>query len=142
MTLINVSLTSLATGPCHTYSSGKNFATVDYIISNHDALRGLLSCLTIDEHPLNTSDHLPVACCLNLFHVRDPLKPTFSVDNLDWNQAVKENKVRAYAEASDDAVRLLLKKDYSSIDELNADILHVINELRSAATAHIPAKKK
>ena len=117
-TLINVSLTSLATGPCHTFSSGKNFTTVDYIVSNHDALRGLLSCSTIDEHPLNTSDHLPVACCLNL-HVRDPPKPAFSVDNLDWNQAVKEDKVQAYAEASDNVVKPLLKKDYSSIDELN-----------------------
>ena len=46
-----------------------------------------------------------------------------------------------YAQASDDAVRPLLKKDYSFIDDLNTDILHVANELKSAATAHIPAKK-
>ena len=39
-------------------------------------------------------------------------------------------------------MRPLLSKDYSSIDDLNQDILSIAQTLQSSAIMHIPAKKK
>ena len=55
--LYNISLGCLSSGPTYTYSSGGNFTTVDYILTNSDGSRGVSSCSV--DHPLNTSDHLP-----------------------------------------------------------------------------------
>ena len=60
--LHNVSLGSLSSGPSYTYSSGENFSTIDFAIANLDALRGILSCVTLEDHPLNTSDYLLLSC--------------------------------------------------------------------------------
>ena len=68
--------------------------------------------------------------------------PIFPRSDLDWPTAVKERKVLLYSEASDDAVRPLLSKDYSSIDDLNQDILSIAQNLQSSANIHIPAKRK
>ena len=92
---------------------------IDYIISNSDAFRGISSCSTLEEHSLNTSDHLPISCSLNLTHIRVPPMPLFPSNDLDCSTAVKEHSVLLYSNASDDAVRPLLSKDYSSIDDLN-----------------------
>ena len=102
--LINVSLCSIASGPTYTYTSGNNTTTIDYIISNSDAFRGIASCSILEEHPLNTSDHLPITCSLNLSHIRTPSAPISSSSNLDWSTAVKECIVPLYSKASDDAV--------------------------------------
>lgn len=73
--------------------------------------------------PLNTSDHIPVSCILDLTHVRDPPKPAIPPDILDWKKAVEEDKVSEYFQAMDNAIRSLLNKDYSSIEDLDQDIL-------------------
>ena len=58
ISLINASLCSIASGPTYTYISGGNATIIDYIISNSDAFREISSCSTLEEHSLNTSDHL------------------------------------------------------------------------------------
>ena len=68
--------------------------------------------------------------------------PLFPSNDLDWSIAVKEHSVLLYSNASDDAVRPLLSKDYSSIEDLNQDILSIAQTLQSSANMHIPAKKK
>ena len=67
--LINASLCSIAFGPTYTYTSGGNSTIIVYIISNSDAFTGISSCSTLKEHSLNTSDHLPISCSLNLTHI-------------------------------------------------------------------------
>ena len=135
--LINVSLCSIASGPTHTYTSGGYSTTIDYIISNSDAFWGISNCSTLKEHPLNTSDHLPITCSLNLTHIRVSPMPIFPRSNLDWSTAVKECKVLLYSNATDDAVRPLLSKGYSSIEDLNQDILLIAQNLQSCANMHI-----
>lgn len=70
--LINVTNTSLCKGPSYTYSSGENRSFVDYVIVNHDAFRGTSSCSIYDDHPLNTSDHLPIHIELDVPAITDP----------------------------------------------------------------------
>ena len=38
--LLNVSLGCLASGPVHTFQSGTNATTIDYVVVNQDAMRG------------------------------------------------------------------------------------------------------
>ena len=115
---------------------------VDFVISNSDAFRGLTTCLTVDEHPLNTSDHLPISYVLDLTHVRDPPKSAIPSDSLDWSKAVEEGKILEYSQATDNAVRSLLNKDYSSVEDLNQeDILSSASKISWAATTFIPPKR-
>ena len=85
--LHNVSLSSLASGHSSTYSSGGHTSTIDYVLGNDDALRGVSSCVTLDDHPLNTSDHLAIFCTLDLTHIRHPVTSAFLSQPLDWHQA-------------------------------------------------------
>ena len=114
---------------------------VDYDISTSDAFRGLTTCSTVDEHPLSTSDHLPISCVLDLAHVRDTPKSAIPLDTLDWLKAVEEGKILEYSQATDNAVRFLLNKDCSFVEDLNQDILSTASKIRSAATMFIPLKK-
>ena len=56
-----LSLSSHATGLTYTYHSGPHFTTVDYILCNQAAAYFCSTVSTIEDHPLNTSDHLPLA---------------------------------------------------------------------------------
>ena len=53
-----LSLQSQASGPTHTYCSGPHSTTVDYIICNQSAYFICSSASTLDDHALNTSDHI------------------------------------------------------------------------------------
>ena len=141
--LVNVSLGPLATGTPYTYSSGGCFTLLDFTVSNIDASRGISSSCTLDEHPLNTSDHLPVLCSLNLTHIRCPPAPAFpNPFSLDWAQAVSDGSVSQFSLATDNAVRPFLNKDYSCIEDLESDILSVAENLRMDAPKCIPPKRK
>ena len=104
--LINASLCSIASGPSYTYTSGGNSTTIDYIISNSDAFRGISSCSTLEEHALNTSDHLSITFSLNLTHIRAPPSPIIPSSDIDWSRAVKEGNILLYSKACDEAVRI------------------------------------
>ena len=40
--------------------------TVDYVVGNSTLASFMESCETLEDHPLNTSDHLPIVTRLNL----------------------------------------------------------------------------
>ena len=101
-------------------------------------LGGISNCSTLEEHSPNT----PITCSLNLPHIRASSMPSIPRNDLDCSTAVKERKVLLYSNTTDDAVRPLLSKDYSSIDYLNQDILSIAQNLQSSANMHIPAKRK
>ena len=54
--LLNVSLGCLASGPVHTFQSGTNATTIDYVVVNQDAMRGsylaLHSKITLSIHQI------------------------------------------------------------------------------------------
>ena len=49
-----------------TYHSG----SIDYIFGNQEAVQSVTSCQTVAEHPLNTSDHLPICCSFDISHLK------------------------------------------------------------------------
>ena len=90
----------------------------------------------MEDHPLNTSDHLPIVSKLN---VDLPLSVSLkSQPTLDWNRANNDGSVSSYVSLSNDLVKPLLAKDYSSIHEIEADICHVSKSLISSAHLTIP----
>ena len=137
LSLHNISSSSLSSGPSYTYSSGGHISTVDYVLGNSDAVRGVCSCNTLEEHPLNTSDHLPIYSTFDLTHVRHPIPPAFPFQHLDWYQAKKTGLATQYARICNETVSPLLGKDYSSIEEINV----VCKKITDAANNLIKKKK-
>ena len=131
------SLSHLAAGPVHTYQNNETATTLDYVIGNLSASAVLNSCSIIEDHPLNTSDHLPVVSKLNLRLLPSPVSPKRN-PSLDWDQANKDGSILFYASLSNDLVKPLLKNIYSTIQEIEVDISHVSKSLLSAATSSIP----
>ena len=97
----------------------------------------LNSCSIIEDHPLNTSDHLPVVSKLNLRLLPSPVSLKCN-PSLDWDRAKKDGSILSYGSLSNDLVKPLLKKIYSTIQEIEVDISHVSKSLLSAATSSIP----
>lgn len=116
----------------------------NYVLCNHDALRGFETGSILDDHPLNTSDYLPVCCKINVSHVRAPPKKAFPSSPLDWKNARSEGICTLYSLETNNIVRPLLKKEYSSIDDLDSDIKFwcVADAVKMCVTKHIPAKNK
>ena len=102
------SLSHLATGPVDTFSSGPNSTTLDYIIGNFATSTVMVACTVEEEHPLNTSDHLPIS------KLKLSLLTTVSTASnhiaLDWTSAIRDGCISQYASLTDQAVtqRLLL----------------------------------
>ena len=98
------------------------------MLGNDDALRGLSSCVILEDHPLNTSDHLAILCTLDLAHLRHPAPFAFPPQPLDWNHSSTTGATTQYVKTCDDIIRPLLGKDYSSIEEVDADLKFVCKE--------------
>ena len=54
---------------------------------------------------------------------------------------MKDGSVQEYSHSTDDIARSLLQKEYSSIDDLNHDILLSAKENASAAVSCVPTKR-
>ena len=115
--------------------------TIDYVRANQDSLRGISSCVTTEDHPLNTSDHLSIKCCLDLSHLRCPTILAFPKQPLNWVQGEKSLSTSDYAKETDNVAHPLLGKDYTSIEEIEGDLQHVCQKLVEAADLLIPRKK-
>ena len=131
------SLSHLATGPVNTYSSGSNSTTPDYIIGNFTTSTVMVACRVEEEHPLNTSNHLPISSKSSL----SMLTTVSTAPNhiaLDWTSAIRDNCISQYASQTDKVVSPLLNKDYSSIEEIEADISHVSKQVIDSSLSTIP----
>ena len=135
------SLSHLATGPVNTYSSGSNSTTPDYIIGNFTTSTVMVACRVEEEHPLNTSDHLPISSKLNL-SMLTTVSTTPNHIALDWTSAIRDNCISQYASQTDQVVSPLLNKDYSSIEEIEADISHVSKQLIDSSLSTIPPLRR
>ena len=134
------SLSEVATGPTHTYSSGPFSTTLDYIIGNFTTSTVIGSCSVEEEHPLNTSDHLPVTSKLNL-SMLTTASSTSNHATLDWTAAVRDGCSSWYASRTNNAIAPFLNKDYSSIEEIEADISHVSRLLIDSSLSTIPLRR-
>ena len=108
--LFVASLGALSMGPIHTYSSGNHSTTLDYVIGNVALAEMLQSCETLDDDPLNTSDHLPILTRLASQHQppsqEAPKKPV----RLDWDLAARDGSAFTYAAQVEAIVNPLLEK--------------------------------
>ena len=82
--LCDLSTSQLASSPGFTYFSGARHTTIDYIFGNQEAAQSATSCQTVEEHPLNTSDHLPICCSFDISHLRTITPLAFPESPLDW----------------------------------------------------------
>ena len=137
------SLSPLATGPVHTFSSCSNSATLDYIIGNfiiyplYYISTVMVSCRVEDDHSHNTSDHLPIISklCLSLLITASTSSNHIA---LDWTSATRDGCIPQYASLTDHVVAPLLNKDYCSIEEIDADISHISKQLIASSLSTIP----
>ena len=106
LSLHNISLSSLSSRTSYTYSSGGHISTVDYILEKNDAVREICTCNTLEEHSLNTSDHLPIHCTFDVTHMRHPIasSPAFPSQHLDWHQAKRTGLATQYARICNETV--------------------------------------
>ena len=95
----------------YTYSSGPHFTTVDYMIATQDLAPQITRCITLDEHELNTSDHLPIILSLSLLADEHPkeIQP-ISKPKINWREAIRTNSTAVYASEVDSKFSHLLAK--------------------------------
>ena len=135
------SLSTLATGPVHTFHSNRSATTVDYVIGNLPLSTVLVSCRVEEDHPVNTSVHLPIVSKLNLSSVSSSPTSSDRAPRLDWDSGHSQGCISRYASLSDSAVTSIVNKDYDSIKEIEADITRISCQLVDAAQSSIPPSR-
>ena len=135
------SLSSLAQGPVHTYQCSDISTTLDYVLGNQATSVALSSCDTIEDHPLNTSDHLPLVTKLSVNLLTRPAATSDGHPPLDWHSSASDGSSTIYAQHTDALVRPFIDKDYSSIEELENDLAHVSRSLLTISASTIPHKR-
>ena len=94
----------MASGPVHTFFSRTTTTTVDYIIGNLTTSTAIVSCIVEEQHPLNTSDHLPIISNLNLSLLTLAPRSSDQNNSLNWNSALRLGCIPQYASLTDEAV--------------------------------------
>ena len=135
------SLSTLATGPVHTFHVNRTATTVDYVIGNLSLSTVLVSCRVEEDHPLNTSDHLPIVSKLNLNSVSSTTTSSDHAPRLDWDSGRSQGCISHYASLAASAVIPLINKDYDFIKEIEADITRISCQLVDAAQSSIPPSR-
>ena len=100
------SLSTLATGPVHTFHSNRTATTA---IGNLSLSIVLVSCCVEEDHPLIVSK-------LNLSLLTSTSASIDHAPRPDWNSARRQGCLSHYASLADSAVASLANKDYSSIE--------------------------
>ena len=134
--LFFTSLGIVATGPLYTYFCETSQTTTDYAIV--DAVHAPLvsTCTTLDNHPLNSSDHLPISLTLSLPSSSNALPSVAS--RLNWKVAVNEGLIHSYASTVGLIIGPLLGRKYGSMPELAKEIQYVTKQILQAASTSIP----
>ena len=115
---------------------------ITIIFGNQEAAQSATSCQTVEEHPLNTSDHLPICCSFDISHLRTITPPAFPESPLDWRTAYKDCTTLLYASQVDDFIQPFLSKEYCDMVSLESDLTIISQKLISIANLCIPKKKE
>ena len=135
------SLSTLATGPVHTFYSSRSSTTIDYAIGNQALSTVLVSCRDEEDHPLNTSDHLPIVTKSHLSLLTSTFTSPAHAPRLDWDSGRRQGCLSRYSSLTSSTVSTLPERDYSSIQEIEADISKVSSLLVNTAQSSIPPAK-
>ena len=132
-----LSLQSQASGPTHTYCSGPHSTTVDYIICNQSATFICSSASTLDDHALNTSDHLPLKVVVDNVVLQD-VEQNGPGKKINWTKAESDGSLSADTQNISSLISPLIGRDYTSIDELDTEISNTCLAIVSTAHSTLP----
>ena len=137
--LYPVSQSHSASGPKYTYHSGTHYTTVDYCLLDCWAAHMVEGCGTIDHHPLNLSDHLPVFAHLDI-NLLTNSKATKQV-KLNWKKGSTDGITDEYKSQLHDCISTLLCDcpPPSTIEGIGDEIERVAEMLKYTALNTIPA---
>ena len=135
-----LSLSSHATGPTYTYHSGPHFTTVDPILCNQAAAYLCSTVSTFEDHPLNTSDHLPLAVAVDSA-VSQTVDQKKHDNSINWNKGISDGSVSEYSHRVSQMVLPLIGRAYDSQDDLDSEIMTVCQNIVSIASDSLPIVK-
>ena len=92
--LFAASLCQISCGSSYSYFSGGHYTTVDYCLLDSHAAYVLQGCTTLDHHPLNLSDHLPISIHLDLSSLMQP--PPVTTQNINWKRAKSDGSIALF----------------------------------------------
>ena len=111
----NLFVSPLDKGPGFTYCSGHTRTTVDYILVNQSASYLITDSEVLDNHPLNTSDHLAVHAAMEINPILS-CKDTSETQRVNWKKAMSDQPcIQSYQRAVDVILRPLIGNTYDSI---------------------------
>ena len=113
---------------------------MDYCLLDNHAAHILQECVTLDHHPLNLSDHLPLSVCLDLTTLVQNKPPRSPKTN--WKRAISDGSIEGYQQqVSTYFSNLLTHHNFSDlpIAERTAQLDH---EIRTSAEAILQAAQQ
>ena len=125
-----------SSGPNYTYHSGRNFTTIDYIITNKLASDLLTAAKVLPDHSLNVSDHLPITISLDL-NIENG-KSASVKPKIYWDKAISSGLINSYTLAVRNAITPLLDSSCEDITQLNKEIQHVCANVCKLANSILP----
>ena len=137
--LFVASLSELAHGPHHTFQSGDVRTIIDYIIMldvNAASLMVIMSCGTLEDDDLNTSDHLPQSVQLE-FSCKPNNVPILG-NRIDWSSVESSCALDTYQSEINDLVTPFLGRCHESIDSLNDEMEMIANNIKLSAEMILP----
>ena len=136
-----VSLSQAASGPMYTYFQNDVHTTVDYCLLDYSAADMISLCATLDHHPLNLSDHLPLHISLDF----QPHSVTIPDKGpcLNWGRVIREGSLNCYMS---DLFLCLSKHNkiqhtLHNVDAIEEEIIVVSRLIRDCALKNIPEYK-
>ena len=107
--------------------------------ATQDLAMQITHCITLDEHELNTSDHLPIILSLSLLADEHPkeIQP-ISKPKINWREAIRTNSTAVYASEVDSKLSHLVGKDYTDLNDIQRDIHYLAESLKKTAEASLP----
>ena len=140
LNLSAISLCEWATGPLHTYISGRTTTTIDYILASIDATSIVSSCKTLPMADLNTSDHLPLVADLS-FNCNSPAPHSNEQTRLDWVQANKTGEITEYRQLVREKLSVhSVQVCLDEIENIEAAVSFLSDTLKVCAVESLPSK--
>ena len=116
----------LSDGPPYTFHSGRNYSTVDYIITNRALCDFLFSSKGLVDHSLNISDHLPLSINLNIPTVKATLHTVYRIN---WDKALSTGEIYSFESAISSLFSPLLNTTCEDPAHLDQEVHYVCGEI-------------
>ena len=135
------SLDKETSGPRYTYCSGEVRTTVDYMLVNLSGSYLITSSAVLEDHLLNTSDHLPLQTSLEVRPTQTQGVASMS-PKVDWSKVGNGSCIVQYQTAINGLVRPLIGNNYESIAQVEQELNLVSTGILNSAFQLLPLHKK